>query len=82
MSVKALIDIHGYLRGRRRAVNGGRRKVDTCETSLSPPFHSVVLSGLIESYANPILHFLQQKWEGFSYLESNCFKIKIILYFK
>ena len=29
--VKLSIDIHGYLRGQRRAVDGGRHKVDTCE---------------------------------------------------
>ena len=34
MSVKTLMDIHGYLRGLRRAVNGGRRKVDTFERGL------------------------------------------------
>ncbi len=32
--VKASIDIHGYLRERRRAVDGGRRKVDTSERGL------------------------------------------------
>ena len=35
MRVKAPIDIHGYLRKRRRAVHGGRRKVDTFETGLT-----------------------------------------------